>query len=326
MRIAHLSDPHLAPLPPLSWRDFLSKRVIGFLNWRLSRAGHLTRHFLDLLVEDLHRQKPTHILVTGDLVNLALEEEFRSAAHWLRNLGSPQNVSVVPGNHDAYVPGALERAYANWGPYMRGDQLQDPLFDEVVERETRTKEKPSEDSPSFPYLRRRGNLAIIGVSTAVASLPFCAIGAIDLPQRERLARILHAPELQPLFRLLCLHHPPLPRQTGFNKRLLGAKTLCKLFERAPPHMILHGHTHEATLFYLTSQGGSVVPIVGVPSASKGPGGHRPPAGYNLFTIAQGSPSESWHVTHERRGLSQEGTHLVRQSQQLLLPAFSASLC
>jgi hypothetical protein len=37
-RLAHLSDPHLGPLPPVSWIDLASKRIFGFINWQRRRT------------------------------------------------------------------------------------------------------------------------------------------------------------------------------------------------------------------------------------------------------------------------------------------------
>ena len=58
---------------------------------------------LDALVEDLQAQRPDHIAVTGDLVNISLVAEFAPARAWLESVGTPDHVTVVPGNHDAYV-------------------------------------------------------------------------------------------------------------------------------------------------------------------------------------------------------------------------------
>ena len=38
-RIAHLSDPHLGPLPTVRLKDLASKRLTGYLNYRRNRAG-----------------------------------------------------------------------------------------------------------------------------------------------------------------------------------------------------------------------------------------------------------------------------------------------
>ena len=35
--LAHLSDPHLAPLPKPHWSQLLNKRVTGYINWQRKR-------------------------------------------------------------------------------------------------------------------------------------------------------------------------------------------------------------------------------------------------------------------------------------------------
>ena len=76
---------------------------------------------VDLLVRDLKAQAPDHIAVTGDLVNIALAAEFAQARAWLQALGSPHDVTLVPGNHDAYVRPALAAQAAHWHEFMRDD-------------------------------------------------------------------------------------------------------------------------------------------------------------------------------------------------------------
>src|SRR4051794_10389108 len=101
--LAHLSDPHLPPLPVLSLRELTGKRALGALNWRRNRQAIHRREVLEAVVADMQTQRPDHIAVTGDVVNLALEAEFAPAYAWLMSVGKPDHVSVVPGNHDAYV-------------------------------------------------------------------------------------------------------------------------------------------------------------------------------------------------------------------------------
>ena len=48
------------------------------------------REVLDALVADLQAQRPDHIAVTGDLVNIALEAEFAPARAWLESIGTPR--------------------------------------------------------------------------------------------------------------------------------------------------------------------------------------------------------------------------------------------
>ena len=39
--LAHLSDVHLAPLPPVKPWDLLNKRITGYLNWKMHRQKTL---------------------------------------------------------------------------------------------------------------------------------------------------------------------------------------------------------------------------------------------------------------------------------------------
>ena len=101
--LAHLSDPHLAPLPMPNPLRLLSKRGLGYINWLRKRRSIHRADMLAALVADLKGHAPDHIAVGGDLVNLSLVFEFARARDWLTGLGNPHDVTVVPGNHDAYV-------------------------------------------------------------------------------------------------------------------------------------------------------------------------------------------------------------------------------
>ena len=104
--LAHLSDPHLGPLPAPRLRELLGKRATGFINWR--RKRHLIHRgdVLARIVADLKAQAPDHIAVSGDLVNISLPGEYLPALTWLSSLGPPDDVTLVPGNHDVYIRGA----------------------------------------------------------------------------------------------------------------------------------------------------------------------------------------------------------------------------
>ena len=99
--LAHLSDPHLPPLPAPRLRELLNKRALGYLNWTRNRHRYQRRDVLDALVADMHGQVPDHVAITGDFVNLALNAEFEPAREWLESVGLPDRISIVPGNHDA---------------------------------------------------------------------------------------------------------------------------------------------------------------------------------------------------------------------------------
>ena len=119
--LAHLSDPHLPPLPAVRLRDLAGKRAFGYLNWTRNRHKYHRREVLDALVSDMQAQMPDHIAITGDLVNLALEAEFPPSRAWLESVGTPDRVTVIPGNHDAYVRVTAHRFAEAWGSYLDGD-------------------------------------------------------------------------------------------------------------------------------------------------------------------------------------------------------------
>jgi hypothetical protein len=159
--LAHLSDPHLPPLPRPRLTELAGKRAFGYLNWTRNRHLYHRRDVLDVLISDLQAQVPDHIAITGDLVNLALEAEFTLAKAWLETVGPPQRVTVVPGNHDAYVRATAHRFSATWGSYLAGDDTQ------------------YHDGTIFPALRRRGPLALVSVSSAVPTPPLMATAAFQ---------------------------------------------------------------------------------------------------------------------------------------------------
>src|SRR6202521_2488852 len=101
--LAHLSDPHLPPLPRPRLSELAGKRALGYLNWTRNRHKFHKRDVLDTLVSDMQEQAPDHIAITGDLVNLALEAEFSPSRAWLESGGAPDRVTVIPGNYHAYV-------------------------------------------------------------------------------------------------------------------------------------------------------------------------------------------------------------------------------
>jgi len=286
--LAHLSDPHLGPLPDPKLLQLFSKRLLGYLNWQRNRSKIMGANYLEQLVEDMKAQAPDHIAVTGDLVNIALPLEISGARTWLDEVGAPENVSVVPGNHDAYVPGAVRKARSAWWPYMSGDAATDV---------------PSPDaSPeaTFPYVRRRGDIALIGVTTGRASAPWFATGRVGSKQSKRLRAVLEDLGSQDLFRIVMLHHPPFRHATHWHKRLSDASRVRAVVKRAGAELILHGHTHIDSFETIDGPNGPV-PVVGVPSATSAPGGKKPAGRYNLFRIDR--TNEGWTCRMEEHGFT-----------------------
>jgi len=101
--LAHLSDPHLGALAWPGVSALLNKRALGYLSWTLRRRPVHEGTVLPALVEDLRRARPDHIVVTGDITNISLPDEFTRGAAWLRGLADAADLTVIPGNHDAYI-------------------------------------------------------------------------------------------------------------------------------------------------------------------------------------------------------------------------------
>jgi 3',5'-cyclic AMP phosphodiesterase CpdA len=277
--LAHLSDPHLPPLPVLSLREFTGKRALGYLNWTRNRHAIHRREVLDMLVADLKAQHPGHIAVTGDLVNLALEAEFAPARAWLQSVGTPDRVTVVPGNHDTYIRATRHHFVKIFGDFMRGDA------------------DAATDTVSIPLLRRRGPLALIGVSTAVPTAPLLATGRLGPVQLDALDRILTNLSVEQVFRVLLIHHPL--RSQSRHKRLTDSAALLALLKRHGVELVLHGHDHVHSTMWFDGPRGRI-PAIGVPSASSIAHGRYPAAAYNLFSIER--EADGWRCGHHVRGL------------------------
>jgi 3',5'-cyclic AMP phosphodiesterase CpdA len=275
--LAHLSDPHLAPLPAARLHQLAGKRALGYLNWKRSRHAIHRRDVLDALVADVRAQAPDHIAITGDLVNLALPDEFAQARAWLESVGAPADVTLVPGNHDAYVR-ATQKQISEWKGYMRGDGA-------------------STGAPlSFPFLRRRGPLTLIGVSSAVPTAPFMATGTLGRVQLDALDNALSQLAGDPNFRVLLIHHP-LASKSSY-KRLTDADALLTILRRHRVDLILHGHDHIHSTMWFDGPHGRV-PAIGVPSASAVSYRHYPAAAYNLFSITR--EGDTWRCEQRVRG-------------------------
>lgn len=276
--LTHLSDIHLSPMPRVKRRHLMSKRILGYANWHRGRKYVHRREILDLLTHDLKERNPDHIAVTGDLVNLGLPEEFPRAAEWLRQLGTPDDVTVIPGNHDAYVRIHPEIGTGQWRPYMTANEEGEALY--------------STPPSGFPFVRRIGDIAIVGLSSAVPMLPFVAAGRIGETQRAQLARALDTLGQNGLFRIVLIHHPPLRDKEDWRRGLRDAKALHRTFETHGAELILHGHRHEHSVNEYDTVGGRAI-VVGVPSASEAIPGRAPSARYNEYRIERAQ--DGWRV-------------------------------
>lgn len=294
-RLAHISDIHLGPLPRPSRRELTSKRLTGYINWQRNRSGKKSDNtetrikrdnITDQLLDYMSALKPDHVAITGDMINLGLDEEIGNAQNWLKSLGKAEKHSLVLGNHDAYVHGAFERALASWQNWLVGDEG-----------------KLVHASSDFPTVRRRKNIALIACNSAIATASFMATGKFSKDDGERLAAILEEEGKAGNFRCVLIHHAPFEKATPMHKRLIGMRHFKNAIKKSGAELILHGHTHLWTKTHIPGKNGNPVPVCCVPAAYQWPGYHKPAAGLNLFNINR--KNDTWQITLERHGLNDQ---------------------
>jgi 3',5'-cyclic AMP phosphodiesterase CpdA len=283
--LAHLSDAHIGPLPKPLRRELLNKRLTGYMNW-LRRSQIHDMKVLTAIVEDMKAQAPDHIAMTGDVMNIGLPAEFPIAKTWLETLGPSQDVSFTPGNHDAYVRASVPWIARTFGPWCANDG------DEIAR---------------FPYLRVRGEIALIGLSSGVPTAPLLASGRLGLEQREKLANLLEETGRRGLMRVVMIHHPPTRKGASAGRGLSDSRHFESIIREKGAELVLHGHNHRLQVRHIEHEGRRI-PVVGVPSASAVPGTPAHRAAYHLYRIEK--RDNHWSIEARMRGTSAGTDHVM----------------
>lgn len=273
MLLAHLSDLHVRGDEPIPFGRLLGKRATGYLNLRYRRGSTHKRWAVEALARELRGLGVDHVAITGDLSNLALEDEFASVVRLLRDdLGFPaEQVSIVPGNHDLYTHGSARtrRFFHYFGAHVTSDVAGVAI-----------------DHPAgpFPFVRLRGEVAIVGLASATPSPPLCAYGHLGVAQRSALRRLLLEPAVRERFVVALVHHPPFNPASPLKTLRNGLHDATELRASFPgPALVLHGHLHERVV-----QGDPAgVLSCGATSASLLDERLDHRAGFNLYEIDRG---------------------------------------
>ena len=297
-RLAHVSDLHLCQLPALTWSQLANKRLFGYMSWQLRRRHSHLRTVLDALVRDLHAVGPDHVAITGDLVNLALPAEFIEAGAWLRRLGPPDWISLVPGNHDALVPVVPSQGWDHWHAYATSDTA-----------------ACCANGADFPFLRRRGPLALIGLSTAFPSPVGFATGRLGADQLACLDGLLERLNPERCCRVLLAHHCPIDGISVPRKRLIDAAQLRRCVARRGADLILHGHEHVFSFGQIPGRDGPV-PVFGTPSASRYHPRAELTAQYQVYEIER-TPGQRRAVA-ETRVFSTASQSFIRGARRVVI--------
>jgi 3',5'-cyclic AMP phosphodiesterase CpdA len=276
MRIAHISDLHVLALEGAIPFRLFNKRATGYANLKLHRKHRHKAELVRAIADHLSGASIDHVVITGDVSNLALETEFAAVRHILDDvLGLPPSaVSIVPGNHDVYTRGAArdQRFSRYFEPYLVSD------FPE---------HRASLPGGMFPVVKLRGPAAFIGLSTALPRLPFVAAGKLGEKQLDSLERILESPEVRARTPVILLHHPIHNPLTWIKTRLEGledANRLSRVLGGLERGLLLHGHLHRRLHRKLLTSTGHI-DVIGATSASLAHESPERMAGFNLYEIA-----------------------------------------
>lgn len=282
MRIGHISDLHILELDKPRPLQFLNKRMVGGLNLLLNRSNAHSTEVVQRALEHLDSLDVDHIAISGDLTNLALDSEFAAAEKIVSSIpDAADRVSVVPGNHDYYTPGAVrerrfEKHFAN---FLQSDLPQ------------------YQGDDGYPFCHLRGDVAIIGMNSGIATPWLFATGRVGDEELEQTRLLLQDPEVEKRFKLVLIHHPLLPddhHSMQFNRRLLNSEEVLRTLRTLDVDLVLHGHNHYFSVFrlpklgtpgttFICEAGSTSVQAIGDDPAMAGK--------FNIYTIEDGKLQE-----------------------------------
>lgn len=306
IRFAHLSDWHATTLVGGGPERFRGKRLSGWASWALNRRHDHDPRILEAAFRDVQAQRVDRILVTGDLTHVSLESEFRAAANQLKALGSPEQVFLIPGNHDCYVPTPAADSWDHWAEYLSGDSASTLDADLAA---CLSASRPVGLAPrheDYPTLRVLGRLATIGLCSSVPTPIFRAGGTLGPRQLERLERLLGLLGERGYCRVVMIHHPVAAKGEPVRRALWDGDALRGVLARVGAEIVLHGHKHRRRINWVSGPRAEV-PIVGVPSSSEVGSKPDKPAQYHIYSVRQsqtagGGPFE---IQGEIRGYDAE---------------------
>jgi len=273
LRIAHVSDTHVLSTAGSEWSKMLfNKRLTGHANLVLHRARVHRREYLLAVLASV-AAGADHVVVTGDITNLALESEYEEAFALLDRVSRSVEVTVVPGNHDIYLPSiGRERRF----PHHFRRLVESDLPDLAL------------DLPAGPYpcVKLRGPAAIIALSSAVPRPPFIAAGYLGDAQLAALAKVLTHSEVVRRTPVILIHHPPVDTRSclaRFRDGLLDAAALRNTLGSLSRGLVLFGHLHMRVRCLLRTTTG-VLDVIGASGAALDHPNPSVRAGFNRYEI------------------------------------------
>jgi len=283
-RFAHLTDIHLPLREKPAPQALMNKRILGYLSWRRRRSQRHKQWASEALAADIRNQSCQTVLISGDLVNIALPSEFQDAKKWLKEHFAECQVIYTPGNHDTYINASWAETLGLLAPYMRGRRGDDDF------------EQPPNDFSDFPFCATADatpTLAVIAANSSPTTAPGLASGSLGFDQRLRLKKMLNGQGVEKKFKILMLHHPITPGVVSRRKELTDRTALCEDLAETDVNLVLHGHAHIQHINSVKTSTGSA-PVIGGASASH-PMSHGKPIIVMTLLFFQKPRSRPGHV-------------------------------
>jgi len=241
VQLVHLTDPHLTSLagrPPLA-----VKRLMSWASWQSHRRVRHLRARLDALMAGVTATEPELWALTGDLCQIGTPPEIDQARDWLDRHFPPGQTLLVPGNHDVFGADSATAVCAQWRDWLHID-----------------------GDDRWPVVREHGDIALIGLNSAIVTPAGRATGQLGSAQRERLAAALT--EQRARCRVVLIHHPPVPGSCIARKRLVDDDETTAVLAKHGAELVLHGHLHHNRRHSIAGPDGEI-PVFCTASASAG---------------------------------------------------------
>ncbi|MBN2007823.1 metallophosphoesterase [candidate division KSB1 bacterium] len=260
MKIAHLSDLHISPRSRPENSDY-------------------TRRLLNYALEE----GVDHIVVTGDLTDLATPDDFLEARKIFDEFGllNPFRLTVVIGNHDIFG-----------GVHLAKDLIKYPGRCATINYERKLNEFKSyfletfeniyapPPPKVFPFVKPIGDILFVGVNSIAKYSKFAnlfgAKGRVYKSELSDVENLLKIAAHDVRKRILLIHHhfnkqvdtqfssrqPTLKRLELYANRLKYKNKLYRIMRRFNIDLVLHGHEHVSHHysqrgFYFMNAGGCV---------------------------------------------------------------------
>lgn len=219
------------PWSKIGWR-----RVAAQLELKVARRA---RRYVDApqtiarLLDEAGSRGFDHVVLSGDLTALALDEEFEGVRTALGPLADrPDKLTVIPGNHDVFTPGSLrKKRFEAWFGHLLDSDLPE-----------------LRGEGPWPHVRLLGDdVAIVGLCSArVPPVPGIAAGFVGDDQLAALTKICEHPRVKGRAIHVVVHHAPLRPDGRLDSRHHGMADGARLVEAAvlgKVQTILCGHIH-----------------------------------------------------------------------------------